>query len=181
MLVSMDMSMRSSGLVAMTPRNEVIGFEVIKTTLADFPDHEDMMIYVAGETMRFINEFCGDPDGDIFVIEGLSHGAKSGSKDVIAGLFWFIRSTIWTTFPKMPIGAIPVTSWRSKIVTTADKKFAKENYSPKKDAIKIATVKKLPADMLEYFTSYIEQAGIHKDSIYDLTDAYFLGVYRNSL
>jgi hypothetical protein len=88
---------------------------------------------------------------------------------------------VWTKFPEMTIGAIPVNSWRATVLDKADRKYAKENYSPKKDVLKIATVKKLPDDIFDIFTNYVMMAGMHKKSIYDLADAYFLGVYRNSL
>jgi hypothetical protein len=173
----MDMAMRSSGIMALTSENNVIGFEVIKTRLEDFPDHEDMIIHVVRETIRFITEF----EGDFFVIEGLAHGAKNASFDVIAGLFWSIRCAIWKHFIELPIGIVPVTSWRSKVLNKEDRAYAKENYSPKADVMKIATVKKLPLELYEWFTAYVECSGFNKKSIYDLADAYFLGVYRNSL
>jgi hypothetical protein len=176
----MDMSMRSSGIQAMTPDNEPIGFEVITTTLDDFPDHEDTIIYIAYEVQRFIQQFQETPK-DPFVIEGLSHGAQNASKDVICGIFWAVRTMVWTKFPEMPIGAVPVNSWRATVLDKADRKYAKENYSPKKEAIKIATVNKLPEHLLAVFTNYIELSGFDKKSIYDLADSYFLGVYRNKL
>jgi hypothetical protein len=172
----MDMSMRSSGLIAMTPRDEIIGLDIIKTSLDEYPDHEDTIIQVIDVTMDFIAEVSADA----FVIEGLSHGAKSAHKDVIAGIFWGIRVAIWRKF-KIPIGVVPVTSWRSKVLNKEDRKYAKENYSPKADAIKIATVNKLPKDIHKYFINYIEGMHLPKKSVYDLADAYFLGIYRNSL
>ncbi len=176
----MDMSMRSSGIVALTPDNEVIGFEVIKTSLDEYPDHEDTIIYIVKKTIAFIREFTESPT-DAFVIEGLAHGAQSGSKDVIAGIFWAVRIMIWTKFPEMLIGAVPVNSWRATVLDKADRKYAKENFTPKKEAVKIATVKKLPDDVFDLFTDYVLMSGFKEDSIYDLADAYFLGVYRNTL
>jgi hypothetical protein len=176
----MDMSMRSSGIQALPPDNQPIGFEVIKTSLDDFPDHEDTIIHIVGETMRFIHEFM-DGNDDAFVIEGLAHGASSGSKDVIAGIFWAIRCAVWTKFPEMPIGAVPVNSWRATVLDKADRKYAKENYSPKKEALKIATVNHLPEDIHELFSNYCECSGYDKKTMYDLADSFFLGVYRNSL
>jgi hypothetical protein len=166
--------------MALTKLNEPIGFEVIKTSLEEFPDHEDTIIYIVGETMRFMTEFCESPT-DTFVIEGLAHGASSGSKDVISAIFWAVRCAVWTRFPEMSIGAIPVNSWRAPVLDKEDRKYAKENYSPKAEALKIATVKKLPGDIFDLFTNYVMMAGMDKKSIYDLTDAYFLGKFRNSL
>ena len=127
MLVSMDMSMRSSGLVALTPRNEIVGLDVIKTSLDDFPDHEDTIIHVIDATMDFIAEFSADA----FVIEGLSHGAVSAHKDVIAGIFWGRKSgssgggglprcmlsvTAWTRYPCNAILPVSARCWGGPVV-----------------------------------------------------------------
>lgn len=177
MLVSMDMSMRSSGLVALTPSNIITHLEVIQTSKDDFPDTEDLILHITDSVLNFIDEtFC-----ESFVIEGLSFAAKSAQKDILAGIYWAIRVIIWKHFPNILIGSVPVTSWRSKVLNKEDRKYAKENYSPKTEAIKIATVKKLPAEIHKYFIDYIEGMHLPKKAIYDLTDAYFLGLYRNSL
>ena len=176
-LVSMDMSMRSTGLVALTPDDEMIEFEVIKSTKDDFPDTEQLIAYIVLSTMSFIQHTSATK----FVIEGLAFGAKSSSKDILAGIYWAVRTEIWTTCPDILIGSIPVQSWRSKIINKEDRKFAKENYSPKTEAIKKATVSKLPTDIKIQFLDYIDFMSYHKTTIYDLTDAYFLGIYRNSL
>lgn len=177
MLVSMDMSMRSSGLIALTPRDEIIGLDVLKTLKVDFPDTEDLIIHITKKVEEFIAEF----EADQFVIEGLAFAAKSGHRDVLAGIYWSIRTMIWKMFPSILVGSVPVTSWRSKVLNKYDRKFAKENYTPKAEAIKIATVNKLPKDINDLFLDYIAREGYDKKSIYDLTDAYFLGKYRNSL
>ena len=177
MLVSMDMSMRSSGLIAILPNNDLIDYTVLKTSKDDFPDTEDLIIHITKQVYEFIDDF----DADQFVIEGLAFAASSGHKDVLAGIYWGIRTMIWQKFPSILIGSVPVTSWRSKVLTKEDRKYAKENYTPKAEAIKIATVNKLPEDIKEIFLDYIKSEGYDKKSIYDLTDAYFLGKYRNSL
>jgi hypothetical protein len=177
MLVSMDMSMRSSGLVALTPDDAIEDFTVFKTTKEDFPDDEDLIIHVRTETLNFIKSV----NADNFVIEGLSYAGKSSRKDVIAGLFWGIRTEIRTKCPDILIGVVPVTSWRSKVLDKDDRKFAKENFTPAKEAIKIATVSKLPPEINQFFLDYINRKGYDLKTMYDLADAYFLGKYRNSL
>lgn len=177
MLVSMDMSMRSSGLVAMDENNTLIDFDVIKTTLDDFPYDEDLIIHVRERTWEFIESVQADK----FVIEGLSYAGKSSRKDVIAGVFWGVRTLIRTKCPDMPIGVVPVTSWRSKTLTKTDREYAKKNFTPQKEALKIATVEKLPFPIKDYFLDFISRKGYDSKTMYDLADAYFLAIYRNSL
>jgi len=177
MLVSMDMSMRSSGLVALTPDDELVEFEIIKTTKDDFPDTEQLIAFIVLSTMLFINQVKATK----FVIEGLAFAANSSSKDILAGIYWAIRTEIWTKCPDILIGSIPVQSWRSKVLNKEDRKYAKENYTPKKEALKIATVKKLPADISKIFLDYLDLMSYDKKSMYDLADAYFLGKHRNFL
>lgn len=176
-LVSMDMSMRSTGLVALKPDDSLVEFDIIKSTKDDFPDTEQLIAYIVDKTMAFIEQFKTTK----FVIEGLAFGAKSSSKDILAGIYWAVRTETWTKCPDILIGSIPVQSWRSKVLNKEDRKYAKENYSPQKDALKIATVKKLPPHIRNDFLDYIRFMTYNKESIYDLADAYFLGIHRNSL
>ena len=169
--------MRSSGLIALTPENEIIDFDVCVTTKDNFPDTEDLIIHITDFTIDFIEMV----DADSFVIEGLAFGAKSGHKDILAGIYWGIRTAIWKAYPDMLIGSIPVTSWRSKVLNKEDRAYAKANYTPKTEAIKIATVNKLPEKIHKCFLDYIEMMSYNKKTIYDLTDSYFLGKHRNSL
>ncbi len=176
----MDMSMRSSGLIALSSTDEIVDMAVIKTSKDDFPDYnEDLIQYITDQTVNFI--YDQDQYQDAFVIEGLAFAAKSAFRDVLAGIYWSVRCTIRRRFPSMPIGSVPVASWRSKVLNKDDRKYAKENFTPKSEAIKIATVNKLPEEINEKFLDYIQNKGYDKKSIYDLTDAYFLGKYRNSL
>lgn len=183
-LVSIDMSLRSTGIVVMNSKNILVDYHIIKT----FPktdegdydqmiDHEDTILSVTEKVMEIIDSV----DTRRVVIEGLSFGGKSGMKDVIAGLFWCIRSQIRHEHPYILIGAIPVLSWRSKVLTPKEVKEAKTKFSPKNKAIKKATLEKLPKNIKVQFENYLESKELHNDHIYDLTDAYFMAKYRNSL
>ena len=174
------MSMRSSGLLALNSDNEILGYEVIVSSKDNFPDTEDLIIYIQDSTKDFILEHL-PCDNLVFVIEGLAFAANSGHKDVLAGIYWGVRTAIWKEWPFIKIGSVPVTSWRSKVLNKEDRAYAKANFTPKADAIKIATVNKLPADVNKLFLDYIELMQYNKKAIYDLTDAYFLCKYRNSL
>jgi hypothetical protein len=173
----MDMSMRSTGLVALKPDDSLVEFDIIKSTKDDFPDTEQLIAYIVLSTMLFIKHFKTTK----FVIEGLAFGAKSSSKDILAGIYWAVRTEIWTKCPDILIGSIPVQSWRSKVLNKEERKYAKENYSPKSEALKIATVKKLPPHIHKDFLDYVHFMTYNEKSMYDLADAYFLGIHRNSL
>jgi len=179
-LVSMDMSMRSSGLVALSSAGNLENQAVIKTSKDDFPDTEDLIIHITDTVMDFINSsIYGRPIK--FVIEGLAFAGKSGHKDIIAGIYWGIRSRIHREFPSMLIGSIPVTTWRKMVLTSSEQKEAKATLTPKTEAIKKATVAKLPDSIKQIFLDYIDSNGYDKKSMYDLTDAYFMGKYRIGL
>jgi hypothetical protein len=177
MLIAMDMSMRSSGLIALEPDNEIIDLSVIVTTKKDFPDQEDLIIHITDTVINFIEKHSANS----FVIEGMAFAGLSGFKDVIAGIYWGVRVAIWRTFPQMLVGSVPVTSWRAPVLNKEERKYAKENFSPQAEAIKIATVNKLPTEIYDRFHDYLGENKMSIKKMYDLADAYFLGVYRNSL
>ena len=138
----------------------------------------------ADYVVRDINEH--EEDGNVpfvkaFVIEGLSFAASSGHKDILAGIYWGVRSAIRNEWPNILLGSIPVTAWRCKVLSKEEVKIAKATLTPKAEAGKKATVAKLPPDIHKQFIDYIEMMQYNKKAIYDLTDAYFLGVHRNSL
>ena len=183
-LVSIDMSLRSTGIVVMDSKDNLIDYRIIKTfnkvNKGDYDqmiDHEDTINHVVDEIM----EITYQQDTRRVVIEGLSHQGKSGMKDVIAGLFWAIRSTIRRESPHIYIGAIPVLTWRSKVLTPKEVRESNTKFSPKNKAIKKATLEKLSKKIRVEFENYLESEGFHKDHIFDLTDAYFMAKYRNSL
>ena len=175
-LISMDMSMRSSGLIAFADE-EMVDFHVIQTTKDDFPDHEDLIIHIIDDVLNFIEEYSADA----FVIEGMAFAGVSGFKDVIAGIYWGVRTAIWQKFPEVLVGSVPVTSWRAPVLNKEERKYAKENFSPKNEAIKKATVNKLPTEIYDRFHDYLGKNKRSIKKMYDLADAYFFGVYSNSL
>lgn len=163
--------------MALHSNDEILDFEVIKTTKDEFTDTEDLIIFVTKRTMDFIIKI----NPQWFVIEGMAFAAKSAHKDIIAGIYWSIRTSIRTKCPHILVGSIPVQSWRTKVLNKEERKFAKENYTPKNEALKIATVEKLPDLIKQIFLDYIARMGYHKKTMYDLADSYFLGKYRNTL
>lgn len=174
MLLSLDMSMRSSGVVVLDEDNNMYHFEVIKTDAKQFPYDVDLMIYISGRIMDIIEAY----DVTEFVIEGLSLNSKSAKKDVIAGIYWVLITMVTINYPEILIGSIPVKSWRTHLRTKDEWSWFKKNC---RDALKNGVFTLLPEDIKRQFLLYVEANGMKIESVFDLTDAYFLGIYRNSL
>jgi hypothetical protein len=112
--VGIDLSMRSAGLCG---RSGVLAdFKQLKT------DDEQLLVEVAAEIRAFLKKHCPDTVN----LEGLSFGSISGSKDIIAGLFWYVRCMIYTDFPEIKVNIVPVLSWRSPLFDKAERKQIKE-------------------------------------------------------
>jgi hypothetical protein len=167
--------MRSTGWVILDFNNKLINFGIIETSAKDFPDNEDLIIYIRNEIEMIINYFNKIEQ---FVIEGLSFNSVSASKDVIAAVYWTLRVLVKEKFPNILIGSIPVMSWRSKTINKEEKEFAKKNC---RDPLKNAVFIKLSNEIQKSFLLYIEAKGVKTISVFDLADAYFLAIYRNSL
>lgn len=184
MIISIDLSLRSTGICAFQ-EGELIDFTIIasatgnektKTHLPVF-NGEDLLIYNADK----INEFINHQDKyalDGIVIEGLSFGGLSGNKDILQGNFWYVRCELHRCcFGIIPIGIVPVTSWRSKTINKIERSEALEKYG-KKTYLKKGVYDKLPEEIKMRFQEYITKNKLKKDAVYDLADAYFLGIYR---
>jgi hypothetical protein len=188
--MGLDMSMRSTGIVVLSPDDDLLWFDVFKTRKDEipakkpkwemgiwFPDPEDHIITMSEAVSSWIDNWSVDN----FVIEKLTFSRQSAYKDFIAGIYWGIRSHIRKENPHVLIGSIAVNSWRSKVLTPDEAKEAKATLSPKNEALKIATVAKLPDHIRRKFTLWIKQMNFDPKTIYDLSDAYFLTKFRNSL
>ena len=174
--VAVDMSLRSTGLVILDKNNNLVNFKVIKTSAQDFTVDEDLIDYVKNEIDMAIDEY---KDGiKRFVIEGLSFNGFSARKDVIAGLYWAIRVMVYFNHPSVLLGSVPVTTWRKRVMSGKEFKEIKKEC---KNYLKDGVFSKLPDGIAKRFLLYIEENGLPFDSVYDLSDAYFLGVYRNSM
>jgi len=174
MILALDMSLRSSGYVVLDYDNNIVDFGIIETTAKEFPDHEDLIIYLRNRISGIIFQYGIDQ----FVIEGLSFNSKSSTKDVISGAYWAIRTLVKEYHANVLIGSIPVMTWRSKTINKDEKEFAKKFC---RDNLKNAVFKKLPDEIQKMFLLYVENKGLKITAVFDLADAYFLGVYRNSL
>jgi len=174
-LLSIDPSLKSTGWVLFCNETKsMIDFGVIKTEPENYSYEEDRLIYISNTLMDTTNNILKID----MVIEGLAFGAKNAKKDEIDGLHWWLRICFRLYQPGL-IGVIPVEEWRGNFSTKDEKKAAKARW--KKDPLKKMMVEKLPKYIDKKFRKYIKENKYSDESIYDLTDAYFLGLYRLSL
>lgn len=170
-MVAIDLSMRSTGIVCLTPQNKLIDFKIIS---AKKLEDEELLIWNANEIIKF----CKKNKPSYIVIEGLAYLAKSSRLDVIHGNFWNVRCEIKREFKNISVGVIPVLSWRNDLLSKEERKSAKEIG---REGIKIAVVDKLLKNVKVNFENYIKKNKFSKKAIFDLADAFFLGCYRNKL
>ncbi len=188
MIIAIDLSLRSTGICAFQ-EGKLIDFAIIasatgnektKTHLPVF-NGEGLLIYNAERIKWFINR--QDKYAlDGVVIEGLSFGGLSGNKDILQGNFWHIRCELFLECGQynVPIGIVPVTSWRSKTINKMEREEALEKYG-KKTYLKQGVYDKLPEEIKMRFQEYVTKNKLKKDAVYDLSDAYFLGKYRDKM
>lgn len=175
MIMSVDMSLRSTGVCVIDKNDELLHFELLKTDAKRFPDDEGVIIHLRRELDRLMLKFLKT---DQFVIEGLSFGAKSSKKDVIAGAYWGLRTLIYRYYPNVLIGSVPVNSWRNWVTTKDERDAAKKEC---KDPLKNVVFRKLPGEVQRDFLLYVEGNGWGIKSVFDLADAYWIARFRNSL
>ncbi len=196
-IFSIDLSMRSTGVVY-TRNGTLIDFAIISNK--DLKD-EDLFIHNINEIFKMFNK-CEGPF--TVALEGLSLRSLSGEKDKIYGQFWYLRCKLKELFPQATLKIVTVKEWRSplfskqenKDFSDAKKKYKKEKKkikSLKGDArkeailfnknlealadIKVLTLNKLPADIKQQFFDYINKNKFKTESIYDLTDSYFINKF----
>ena len=203
MLVSVDPSLRSSGVCAFSSDGQLVDFTVIRS---DGLTAEDTLIHNGNRFIEFCDSLPYAPTKMVF--EGLSFGAKSGEKDILWGNFWYLRCLAKIRYG-VPTDIYQVSAWRSPLFTKADRLALKE--SAKKLAeqkvplkglkgeirketiennrvlelaasIKEATYVKLPESISMLFEDRIRNVGLPEPSKYDLADAFFIGRHAfNSL
>lgn len=182
MLLAIDHSMRSTALVAFDRiTEELLWFSLINPPKS--MTGAQLIAYVWDNLAKKLGKVTSHELGEV-AIEGLSFAAKGNSKDLLTGTFWYMCTEFYRM--NVPVGKIPVTSWRAKVLSPEEQAVAKKT----KDGIKKACVAKLPVEIRNRFSEYIklEERNIRmakgsewEDSIYDLTDAYWIGKYSLSL
>jgi len=172
--MAIDMSLRSTGIVILDYEDRLVDFKVIKTSADEFPLDEALIDHVTNEIENMINGYL-EWDLKRVVIEGLSFAGFSSRKDVIAGLYWSIKGMVWKRYNNLLMGSIPVKTWRKNVMS--NREF--EKFKICKQYLKDGVFSKLPDDVQKKFLLYIENKGLPFDSVYDLSDAYFMGLYRH--
>lgn len=186
MIIGIDASLRSTALVNIDENKNLLGFEAIKSKPNSekanknkpFPElnDEDLIIYNSREVVRFVLNQMDNHIIEGIAIEGLSFAGVSGMKDLIHGNHWGIIVELKKAFPDIPLGKIPVTSWRNSLTTKEERKSGKERYGKK--YLKQIVVDKLPHSVKSNFTNYIKINKMDADTLFDLADAYFLAIHR---
>lgn len=196
-----DLSMRSTG-ICITSNDKLSYYEVIKTSAKELND-EQLLIHISNTIISILKD-NGFTSKDCINLEGLALGALSGEKDKIYGNFWNLRCELARCFPNTKLNIIPVTSWRNPLFSKEERKELKQSLQElkllkkqtkelpkerrkenkekieqleKKSSIKYQTFLKLSPDISDKFADYIKVANLPSDSIYDLTDAWFLSTF----
>lgn len=160
--LGIDQSKRSTGCVLLDDTGEMVDFTLICEALAD----NEMLLRVQWYTFRHWIDAVTDSLVDLKagLIEGLAFGAVGGSKDFLAGLQWYFRAQFLGEY-NFSLGTVPVTMWRSKVLTKEEQRDAK---AAGKDGLKWAVFNKLPATVRTQFANYVE---LHRDEINRAKDA----------
>lgn len=179
MIIGIDLSLRSTGICILYKNNN-IEFKLIQRK----EDDEELIINATNEIIDLIKEYNNIERITSIHLEGLSYNSLSQKKDLIAGLFWYLRCNLKINFPFLDIKILPVQKWRNKIITKEDRKYIKElkeklkNEVDKKNKNKIKneinikeiTFKKLPDDIKKIINQMVK----NNKERYDLADAYFI-------
>ena len=181
MIVAGDISLRSSGLTALDMEGNLRICEIVASKKEDLDD-ENLLIHNAQRVVDFIKDArkLGKIEGIVF--EGLSFMSVSGDKDKLYGNLWHMRCEVRKAFPDIPMGVVPVTTWRSKALSKEEQRYWK---AQGKDGLKLGVVDKLPADVKLVFEEHLVYKGMKqlksKNPMFDLADSYFLAKYRLGL
>jgi hypothetical protein len=189
MAMGIDLSLRSTALVNI--KGNDVSYKLVTPSSKVYND-EELLLYNQREIRQYI-KICVP---DKIALEGLSFGSLSGSKDILAGNFWMIRTMIKQEFPDIELTIVPVLTWRSPLFTKEERKELKDNTEkvkllkleiaklPKEDKqatllqneelihranIKYLTWLKVP----EPHKSEFQKVGFNKGT-FDLVDGYFL-------
>jgi hypothetical protein len=201
--IGIDLSLRSTGLCFST--EDSVTFSLVQPSIKDFND-EALCIFNANAIISFVNHIdknrkkFGVDSVDRINLEGLSFGSLTGSKDILAGNFWYVRCMLHQQFPEIPVKIVPVLSWRSPMFNKEERKWMKDCTAKTKSLksqtkgmkkkekddflfsfkdviegadIKIQTFNKLP----EVVQTEINRITTSKDK-FDLADAYCLSRYN---
>jgi hypothetical protein len=187
-VLGIDLSLRSTGLVCID--GDEVSYKLVTPDIKKYND-TDLLIYDSNEICDFVMEM----KPDVVALEGLSFGSLTGSKDILAGNFWYLKVRLSQIGYNPQI--VPVLTWRSPLFTKDERKKHKEDTklvkewkvkvkdikgNARKDIlagteqlffdadIKHLTFQKLPVNVRIMFENAV---GLNS-GVYDLSDAYFI-------
>jgi len=179
MIISIDLSKRSTGVCALDMNGNLIDFLLVHN---EHLHEEELFIYNISQIVDFSRGLAARYVLEGFVTEALALHAPSKDKDQLFGQFWILQYELAKEFATVPRGKITVAEWRSSVLTKAEQRELKAEDS--KNGLKIGCVRKLPEDVRERFEHYLAVNKVKriasKEPLYDLSDAYHIGKYRLS-
>lgn len=173
-IVSLDISMRCTGVVILSEEGELVDFTIVSSkTITD----EELMEHNISAILKFLDPYK-EKIGSI-VIEGLAFMGTCRRKDLLYGNYWIIRYFLWQVFgDNIEYNHYTVSQWRKSVISKERAREIKEAGLDKKGWQKIECVDRLPEDIRNKFASYIKENKIKKDGIYDLTDAFLMAQFK---
>lgn len=176
--VGIDPSLRSSGIVALDENGDLqfIKLIIIPNTVVD----EDNIVSCGNELLFVLDHINSmDTIGSIGY-ERLSFGSISGSKDKLAGSFWYnrivMRDFLKYNYEGMEVDYISVAQWRKYVITKEDRKASKE--AGEKIDVKEKALEKVPEKIKEKLFGYLDEYGLKRKHVYDLADAYWIAEFK---
>lgn len=173
--IGIDQSKRSTGLVALDSNGGVIDFVL---ACSEETDNLQLLSYQCELVCAWINALSRNTGKSYGggLIEGISFGSVGSGKDFLAGLQWSLRlTTMWKGFP---LGTIPVSMWRSPLLSVAARKEAKAAGA---NGLKQAVYDKVPEDVRRLFEQYVARHKFKRKSLWDLSDAYWIAQHCRKL
>lgn len=192
--IGIDQSKRSTAIISLRNDGSIIDLELINAG-AEW-DKEYLIQYQWDRISAFINN---QKSVRAIALEGLAFGSNSQGFDLLCGIHWYIRTQLLYDYPTLYGGVIPVTMWRSKILTKDEQKAWKAEYAGNKVGLKHGVLSKIPQNDRHKIDLYLEEhkdrinearnkdwkpgskSNKYKECIFDLGDAWGIGMYRLSL
>jgi len=187
--LGIDQSQRCSGFVLLNSKGELHASKIVASTLSGL---EEMLIFQFSELCSFIDTYVDSDEDEVFgLIEGLAMRGAGNYLTFAAALQAYYRTRFLTLYGNH-LGTVPVTMWRSKVLTKEEQREAKAAGT---DGLKWAVFNKLPATTRKQYADYVEEmkdeinmakdsklkpgskSKKYVDALQDLADAYFIAKF----
>lgn len=176
MIVSLDISMRSTGIVILEETGRLESCCIVANK--DILD-EELLERNVEDVLEFLLPYKEQINH--IVIEGLAFGAKCKRADMLFANYWFIRCFLRREFgDDVTYDIYPVTAWRKTFISKERAREVKLKKENKKGWQKGECVSLLSGDVRERFEKYIKENKVKKDGIYDLTDSFLMAKHHIS-